>query len=429
MYLRGSKWSYTRRRKNSNPWRILLLLALVGVALYFNQVIVPATPPLFIPTPTSTRSPESYVTDAEALLKEGKLTLAVQAYRQAIQADPKNAANYITLARLLIYTGNYQEAVTNAENALIASPNNSMAHAVRGWGLGFLGNYLDAEAAVRRSIELDANNAAAYAYLSEVLALEFNEGLGDLTTKDKAIEASRQAMQMAPNTLETHRARGIILEMTGNNEEAIKEFEAAVAINPNIADLHLALGRNYRFLQQYDKAVEEFNRANGLNPTDPIPLLYISRTYASVGEYAKAIQYGQQAITISPGDPLLYGNLGVMYYRNHQYPDAVAALRLAIRGGKSAEGVEVKGLPLDYGRVAEYYYTYGLTQARLGECGEALQISQLLMQGVPNDDVSVFNAQEMINICKEAANAPTSQATALMTVTPGAGEATPTPTR
>ena len=46
-----------RRRKPFNPWRILLLLILIGAALYVNQVVVPATPPLFIPTPTPTLPP------------------------------------------------------------------------------------------------------------------------------------------------------------------------------------------------------------------------------------------------------------------------------------------------------------------------------------------------------------------------------------
>ena len=44
-----------------------MLVVLVGALVYINQVVVPAVPPLFIPTPTATRSPESYVTDAEKL--------------------------------------------------------------------------------------------------------------------------------------------------------------------------------------------------------------------------------------------------------------------------------------------------------------------------------------------------------------------------
>ena len=41
--------------------------------------------------------------------------------------------------------------------------------------------------------------------------------------------------------METHRARGLLLEITGNYEQAVTEFQIAIAINPNIADLYLAL--------------------------------------------------------------------------------------------------------------------------------------------------------------------------------------------
>ncbi len=425
MYLRGSKWSYNQRKRRINPLRIFILVALIAGLLYVNQVVVPATPPLFVPTLTPTRSPESFVSEAESLLNDGKLVPAISAYREAIKADPKNSANYVTLSRLLIYTGQYQDSVTQVQNALLLNPNNATANAILGWANAFLGNFLDAESAISTALKIEPNNAIAYAYLAETEVLKYQSGVGDLSSLDRAIEASHNAQTYGPNLMETHRARGIVLEQTGNSEEAVTEFEAAIQQNDYIADLHIALGRNYRFLEQYDKALEEFNRATGLNPSDPEPLLHISRTYAQEGEYAKAIQYGEQAVKVSPSDPFLYGNLGTFYYRNHQYPDAITNLRMALHGGSAEDGSEVKGLPLDYGRVAEYYYIYGLSLARLGECGEALQIAQLLTEGVKDDEISVANAQAMIEICQELVDNPTAG-------TPGAdatagADVTPTP--
>jgi tetratricopeptide (TPR) repeat protein len=399
MYLRGSKWSMNKRRKPLNIGRIAILLLFIGALVYINQVIVPTTPPLFIPTATPTRAPESYITEAQRLENEGKYNQAILMYNQAIQSDPKNPATYISLSRLLVYTGKYKEAVTNAENALLINSNNSTAHAIRGWALGLQGEYLGAEAAFQKALEIDQNNADAYAYKAEMLAAQTQAGNGSIGSLDKAVEASRAAQTIAPNSLATHRARGIVLELTGNYADAAREFESAIAINTNIADLHLALGRNYRYLEQYDKGVEEFNRANALNPGDPLPNFYISRTYAAIGEYAKAIQFAEQSLKVAPADPYMYGNLGTMYYKNHQYEDAVKPLKMAVAGGSADSGEVVKGLPLDYGRIAEFYFTYGLTLAKIGQCGEALPVSQALMQGVKNDEVSVYNAQEIINIC------------------------------
>ncbi|MCC6147487.1 MAG: tetratricopeptide repeat protein [Anaerolineaceae bacterium] len=426
MYLKGNRWSYNKRRKRSNPWRVILLAILVGAAVYVNQVVVPSTPPLFIPTPTPTRAPESFISDAEGLLRQGKILPAIAAYQSAIEADPQNPANYVALARLQIYTGSYQEAAINAKNALLLNANNSIALALRGWAMGFTGDYLEALGSLKEAVKVDPNNAAAYAYMAEVIILQIQAGEDTLGSLNQAIEASRMAEELGPNLMETHRARGIVLEQTSNYEEAARQFEAAIAIDTNIADLHLALGRNYRALEQYERAVEEFNRANALNPSDPLPLTYISRTYATVGEYAKAIQFGEQAINISPQDAFLYGNLGTMYYRNRDYPNAITNLRLAVQGGKTKDNLEVKGLPLDYGRVAEYYYTYGLALARQEECNEAVQVSKMLLQAVREDETSVYNAEEMLNICKESVGSIATLSPNDLTGTPEPSD-TPTP--
>ncbi|KAF0110225.1 MAG: hypothetical protein FD147_1774 [Chloroflexi bacterium] len=393
----------------------MLLLVVVAMIL-FDRMVAPTIPPLFVATPTPTRPPESFITDAQKLEEQGKYTLAIQAYNQAVQADPRNPVSYIALARLNAYTGNYEEAIKNAENALLLNANNDTALALRGWSYGLSGDYIKAEGSLKAAIAINKNNAAAYAYLAEIYIFMLQTNQGQLGTMDQAIEASKNAIELAPNTMETHRARGFVLEYTGNYPEAVTEFEAANALNPNIADLHLALGRNYRATQEYDKAITEFSRANALNPKDPTPETLISRTYFLNGDYQKAIQYAEAALADDPSAPTLYGNLGLVYWKNRQYLDAVDVLRVAIRGGTAKTGQTVEGLGLDYGRVGEYYYTYGLALAKTNQCGEALQIAQAVAVGLRNDDIAAYNAQEMIVICEQLAKQGVSN---VSTATPG----------
>lgn len=392
-----------KKRRRSNPWRVIALLAVIGALIYFNQMVAPTMPTLFQPTPTPTRAPEALITDAKKLEDEGKYILAISAYNDAVIADPRNPTNFVALARLNIYTGNYEEAITNAENALLLNPNNDQAMALRGWAIGLSGDFLRSESVLNDAIKIKSTNAAAYGYLAEIYTYMLQANQGDMNTLDKAVAASRTALELAPEALESHRGRGFVLEYTSNFEDAVEQFEAAVAINPNIADLHLALGRNYFNTQQYDKAITEYGKANALNPKDSMPETLIARTYAMNGDYQKAIQYAEAALVDDPTDPYLYGNLGQIFSSNKQYLDAIDMLRIAIRGGVSAEGEEVKGLALDYGRIAQYYYTYGLALAREGQCGEALQLSQAIQVGLRNDDIAVYNALEMINICERLA--------------------------
>ncbi len=383
--------------------------------VYVDLVVVPATPPLFIPTATPTRDPKSYIVDAAGLFAAGKLKAAMDAYQQAIQAEPQNPTNYIALARIQVFDGKYQDAQVNAENAILLDKKNSLALAVKGWALGMQGSYLEAEAALKDALDLDANNALAHAYLAEVLADEADAGKGTLGTMDRAAEESRKAVALDDNLLEAHRARGLILELTANNQEAVQEFNRAIQLNENLSDLHLALGRNLVVLEQYVQAVEEFSKAYALNPTDPYPNLYISRTYAKIGEWAKSVQYAEQAAKDGPSDPYIQGNLGSAYYKLEQYDKAIIHLRLAVRGGTTDTGEVVKGLPLDYNnRIMEFYSRYGLALARVNQCNEAIQVAQAIQQGVKDDETSVYNAGEIINVCQEnitGTRTPTPEAT------------------
>ncbi len=404
MYLKGSKWNMNRRTKRANPWRVIILIGLVAAAIYINQVIVPVTQPLFIPTSTPTIPPESFVTKAQELEAQGKYAQAISAYQDAIKADPQNPALYLSLARLQIFAARYDEAVTNAGNAMLLSPNNPQAMVLQAWAKGLAGNFSGGEESINAAIQVDPTNALAYAVKSIILSLRDLAGEAKAETRDQAIEASRTAESMAPELMETLWARGLILEITANYQEAQAKYQSAIQINDKIPDLHVSLGRTYRALQDPEKAIEEFNRANALNPSDPTPLTLIARTYANQGEYGPAIQYASDALKNAPNDPDMYGNLGWLLYHNFQYSDAIVNLQLAIQGGTNIDGIVVKGMPLDYGRVAEYYYTFGLALAKLGYCTEALPVAQALLNGVRDDEIAVFNAQEILNVCQTFAD-------------------------
>jgi tetratricopeptide (TPR) repeat protein len=419
-----------RRRTRPNWFRIILLSLLVMGGAYVNRFIIPNQPQLGVPTPTSTRAPESFVTEAEEYFAQGKLVPSIESYKQAIASFPENPAVYVALARTQVFAGQYKDAQTSAESAILLNNDNSNAHAVRAWALDFQGETLEAEASIKRALELDPNNALAHAYYSEILVDSFYSGTSTVGTIEKAIEESKVAIALAPDTLETHRARGYVLEATGNYEEAIREYELAIALNANIADLHLRLGSNYRTLGIYDKAVEEFTRANALNPEDPTPDLFISRTYATIGEYAKAMQYAESAKDNNPASASLRGNFGVMLYRNSYWNEAVTELGYVVDGGVTEEGTPIEAIPLvpNDARTAEYYATYGLALSRLNECGKALQVARAILERIPADELSVENANAIISRCQQNLDATPEPSPTPLEPEPASTEiSTPTP--
>jgi tetratricopeptide (TPR) repeat protein len=403
MYLKGSKWSMNRKRTRPNFFRIALLSLLVLAGAYVNRFILPNQPQYGVPTPTVTRSPEAYVTEAEEYFKQGKLIPAIESYKQAIIAFPDNPAVYVALARVQVFQGLYKEAQTSAESAILLNSDNSNAHAVLAWALDFQDNTLEAEASIKRALELDPNNALAHAYYSEILVDSYYAGTGAVDAIEKAVEESKIAVALAPDALESHRARGYIHEAVGEYDEAILEYQEAIKINGKIAGLHIDLGRNYRQQQFYDKAIEEFTSANALNPDDPMPDLLMSRTYALIGQYERAMQYAETAVTNDPASANLRGNLGVTYYRNNYFTEAITELRYVVDGGVTDTGDKIKAVnlaPNDL-RTAEYYAVYGLALARVNQCGDALEVARTMLERIPADENAVDNANTIISRCQQ----------------------------
>jgi tetratricopeptide (TPR) repeat protein len=402
MYLRGSKWSMNKRKQRSNPWLIAFLLIGIGLLVYINMNVIPTMPPPFVPTPTPTRNPVSYAEEANSYLAEGRIGMAKESYEAAIRANPQEISNYLNLARLQLYGGEYEAARVNAENALLLDSTRPLAYSLLAWAKGFTGEFLEAEADLRTALELDPNNALAHAVYANILARRVASDLGEINTLEKAIEHSQTAMAIDPQMMEVRWARGYVLDITGNYDEAIEQLKFAIELNDNIAELHMALGRNYFTVEEYDQAVFEFTKAYSLNPTDPEPNWYISRVYSRIGEFAKAVQYAEQAVNDDPSNPRMHGNLGSMYFRNLQYNRAIESLELAVRGGVTSGGVVVEGLPLSYSMsVMEFYSRYGLALARVNRCSEAVQVAQAMIQTVPDDPTSMYNAEIMIETCQE----------------------------
>ncbi len=423
MYLRGSKWDLRKKRGRSRPWRILLLLILIVGLVYIWQIYIPTVPPLFIPTLTPTRSPASFVLEAESLFQAGKLSQAEESYLQAIAVNPRETAYHIELARIRVFEGNYSDAETAARDALVIDPNSALAHAVLAWSVDFqAGQEQDpakksellatAMEEIELAVKINPNSALVHAYYAEIL-IDNN-----ITDYGQALEEAQRALELDPNLLEAYRALGYVWELTGNRQQALEAYQAAMLINPNLPRLHIDIGNMQRVLGDTEGARDSYLNAVALAPTSTEPLSLLVQLYAGIGEFGRASQYAKNAVDLEPTNARLHGNLGRMYYHNNSLEEAIVQLELAIRGGPTDEGVWVEGLPLNPTdeRVIEFYYTYGLSLAKLGRCEEAVPIFEAILRGVPENEIAVYNAQEGLILCGQLERTPTPES-----------EETPTP--
>ena len=441
----GKEFNLHPVRPRSNPYRILLLIGLILGAVWLltlvNRGLIQS--PL-MPTPTPTRAPNSYILEAQAYFEAGKLDDpatdldAIGAYQLALQVDPENALVWAELARIQAYSTNLvstdqqrltrlQEALTSVERAVELAPDDSTVYAIYAFVLDWNASsnlisndqredYLvQAERAANRAYLLDPDNALALAYYAEVLL--------DQQKWDQARQYAEQAVELAPDLMDTHRVLATVLESVGAYRDAIQEYILASEITPNLTFLYLRIGLVYRHLQIYNTALEYFERAALINEQlgvqDPLPYIAIAKTYAQQGEFFIAARNGEKALSFDPTNADTYGQLGMIYVQARNYETALPALRCAVEGCTAEENetaqlfveegiltssVAVEPLPLTNLTVAYYYVRYGSVLAYLDSddhsyCQRSLELMDVLRATFPEDELLMQNVEDNEATC------------------------------
>lgn len=459
------------QRRSSNLYRLFALALFILAGVWFLQRLLSGeirNP--FDPTPTSTRSINSWVMEGEASFAAGDLTAAISSYQQAAQVDPTNAEAMAELARIQAYSSRLLsndsdrlarlvEAQASADQAKTLAPEDSNVLAIRAFVLDWNADpnldalrsdgktaarmMIEADQEALHAISLNSQNPLAQAFYAEILI--------DQQKWTQAEQYVQTALQLGPQVMDVHRVYGYYLESIKYYRQAIEEYNLALEINPNLTFLYISIGHNYRALalntgpgyqqtELYNQALQSYAKAIRLNEQlkirDPSPYLAIAKTYSQQGEFFAAARNAQKAIAMDPTNADLYGQLGNIYKRGRNFETSIIALKCAVEGCTAEEscqarngcpagdpGAAVLPLPLSP-RSATYYLDYGSVLAAFSPqkpayCEPAVRVLTLLIQTYPDDQIIVRNASDGLSICENVLAAQT------RTPTPG-GVATST---
>jgi tetratricopeptide (TPR) repeat protein len=411
---------------------------IIGGFLLVHAVQAGQIQPLFSPTLTPTRTADSFAFEGETHFKSGDLKKAITAYNNATLLAPQNGDLWSELARIQTYSSNLlttdkekqqrlAEAYESANMAVKVSPDSSKAWAVRAFTLDWNANnafnidkkdsYMtEAEQNAVRALQLDNQNTLALAYYSEILV--------DQQKWDQSLQVINQAVaqssQRGEEIMDLHRVNAYVNESLGNYDVAINEYKEAVKVTPNLTFLHISIGLNYRQLKQYDRAIEFFAQAatidENLGVRDSIPYLAIGKTYTQMGEFFSASRNVKKALQFDPTSPDVYGQLGIVYFKSHNYEGSLDPLKCAIYGCDSEtscsirdcdplvdQKITIQGMPLSPNTVV-YYYTYGSVLAGLHRksqpyCSEAVKVLHQVRQGFPDDKIILAIIAPSEEIC------------------------------
>ena len=415
------------RRPQSNIYRMFLWVVMIlGGVWMLQQLNKGDIRPLFEPTTTPTRAPESFLLEGKADFTAGNLNAAILAYQEALKVNPNDAKTWAELARIQTYSSAFlitndekkarlDQALESATKAVELAPEDSTARAIRAFTLDWnadsdfhttdeVQEFLQqAEQEALIAQQLDNTNTLALAYYAEVLLDQQKWNQAELILKQVLEHPD------ANQYMDVYRINGALLETLGQYNLAITEYEKAIAIEPNFTFLYLRIGANYRRLASeipntelqrpvYEQSLEYFDKAAKINEqigvNDPGPYLSISRTYSQLGEFFIAAKNVQKALSYEPNNADIYGQLGIIYFRSRNYEGSIDTLKCAIYGcsgeasctGRGLERcfpdlgekpVDVQGLKISPNTIV-YYYTYGsvlaaLSRPRDNKCDQAMK--------------------------------------------------------
>jgi tetratricopeptide (TPR) repeat protein len=218
----GAAIPYLKDAVAADPRNLSLLLTLAHCYLWTKQL--DAT--LEVYRQILTINPDSAAADmiaGEALDEKGDNAGAVQQFRAAVQADPKEPNVHFGLAYLLWAQKRYDEAIPEFKAELMNDPQNYQA-------MIYLGD-------------------------TYVQQNQFSQAKAVL---EKAASAE-------PSVPLIHLDLGIVLMETGEPERAVGELTRTVALEPDNVTAHFRLATLYRTMGKKDEAKAEFVKASSLN--------------------------------------------------------------------------------------------------------------------------------------------------------------------
>jgi tetratricopeptide (TPR) repeat protein len=191
---------------------------------------------------------------------------------------------------------------------------------------------------------------------------------------EKADEASRKALELAPDLAEAHVARGLAVSLKKDYADAAHEFQTAIRLDPtsfaaryffgrtckaegklveaahlfeqacrlrpdeyqvatHLPSTYAGLGRKADAQAAYQRAVAVASRHLELHPGDARALYLGATGWASLGDSARALEWVGRALAMDPNDPVTLYNVACVYALHGEVEKALDCLVNALKHG------------------------------------------------------------------------------------------------
>jgi len=213
----------------------------------------------------------------------GENELAVQAFEEALRADPALVPGLLNLGVIQREMGHFEKALESFDKARMLLPEDPSVWFQRGLVLEEMGRSEEALDAYTRTAVLDPGKPVAYYQKGKLLA--------QLGRYEESIAAYGEAVRIDKNHAGAHVGLGRSYEAVGRTGEAIQSFLKAIEVQPDLVIAYEDLGRVLLQTGRIAEAVKVFEMATALDPLDQVAGKGLVLAYLRAGEKEKARQY------------------------------------------------------------------------------------------------------------------------------------------
>jgi eukaryotic-like serine/threonine-protein kinase len=193
-------------------------------------------------------------------------------FNQAIEKDPNYALAYLGLA-------DYYDVVTDYAPV----PSSEMVPKAR--------------AAAQKALAIDDTLAEAHAVLADSYATQWEWSAAEREFK--------RALELNPNSANTHKLYWLYLSSLGRHEDALVEIKSAIRLDPLNLKYNNNLGQEYATGRQYDLAIEQFKKVVDMDPSFASVHLDMAGAYYDMGKYNLWRQESENGFRLSHQDEYL----------------------------------------------------------------------------------------------------------------------------
>ncbi|MDQ2101916.1 tetratricopeptide repeat protein [Azospirillum isscasi] len=328
--------------------------------------------------------PTIYTNLGASRQQQGKLSGAVEAYRNALALSPTHAEAHHNLGTVFQEQNRTEDAIAAFRRALALRPGYAEAWNNLGTALREHQQLADAAAAFRQALVLKSDYAEASNNLGTVryeqgdpegavlahrralvLRPDHAEAYNNLAATfrsqkapDAALATVRRALMLRPVYAEAYGTLGNALQAAGRTEQAVLAWRAYLALAPDRVEPCAGLAPILESLKRTDEAIRVHRVAAKLRPDDAGRLTTLGNVLRSGSRLDEAIGQYRKALALEPDRAETFFNLGSALREGNRLPEAGAAFRIAVRVAPDRQ---------------EIHNSLGLTFQDLGRLPEAAE--------------------------------------------------------